>query len=98
MITIEVLEDHDIVQPHMLCCPLFLHYADSGTIFTESEYSGLPVNNLKWVPVHMALGPPWWNKPLSVIREVCQWNYEVIDTPVALPKPHLLDYDRTKAL
>lgn len=97
MISIEILEDHDIVEPHMLCRPLFLSYADSGSIFTEAEYGGSPTNNLKWVPVRVVLGPPWWGKSLLVIREACHWNYEVIDSPLALPSRHLLNYDRSKA-
>ncbi len=96
MISVQVLEDADIVKPDMLCRPLVLEWSEDGDIREKATFGGTPINNLQWVPVRVVLGPGWWHKPLSHIRKGCNWNYEVIETEIALPTRHRLKYGRTK--
>ena len=78
----------DIVEPDMLCRPLFFARSDEGDIREKSPWGGRPINNMRWIPVRAVLGECWWHQPLSTIRRKARWNYEVIKGA-----PHLFSGD-----
>jgi hypothetical protein len=65
MKTIQMLEESDTILPTDFCRPLALERDNNGygdAVHETSCYSGLPINNLKWLPVHAVLGDCWFGK------------------------------------
>ena len=70
MISLQLLEANDIVEPEDWCRPLSLvsmsgGYSDYYSF--ESAYTGAPENNVKWVKVKYILGRGWHGK---TVREI----------------------------
>ena len=94
MITVQLLEEDDILQPTDYCRPLLLtttspqsdHYSFSNT------YSGLPENYVKWLRVEQKFGECWYGKPIKNLLAKIE-PYEFIRGEI--PKSHL--YGLTKA-
>lgn len=70
MINVQILEPTDIVDPEDWCRPLSLNSMSGGHsdyYSFQSQYSGAPENNVKWVKVKYILGKPWHGK---TVREI----------------------------
>ena len=70
MITLQLLEADDVVEPEDWCRPLSLNSMSGGHsdyYSFQSQYSGAPENNTKWVKVKYILGKPWHNKTVKEI-------------------------------
>lgn len=70
MITLQLLEADDIVDPEDWCRPLSIvsmsgGYSDNYSF--KSQWSGAPENNVKWVKVKYILGKLWHGK---TVREI----------------------------
>lgn len=68
MITVQLLESDDVVEPEDWCRPLSLTqmgYSDSYSF--RSQYTGAPENNVKWVKVKYILGHGWHGKTVAEI-------------------------------
>lgn len=62
MITIQILESNDIVDPEDWCRPLSITSMSGGHsdyYSFKSQWTGAPENNVKWVKVKYILGKPW---------------------------------------
>lgn len=70
MITLQLLEKDDIVEPEDWCRPLSLTSMSGGHsdyYSFQSQYTGAPENNVKWVKVKYVLGKPWHGKTVADI-------------------------------
>ena len=70
MITLQLLEANDIVDPEDWCRPLSLMSMNGGHsdyYSFESCYTGAPENNVKWVKVKYILGKGWHGKTVKEI-------------------------------
>lgn len=70
MITVQMLEKDDIVEPEDWCRPLSIvsmsgGYSDHYSF--QSQYTGAPENNVKWVKVKYILGKVWHGKTVGEI-------------------------------
>jgi len=68
MITIQLLEDTDIITGEEWCRPLGITTMSGGMsdhYSFKSMYSGLPENNIKWVKVKHVLGEGWFGKTVA---------------------------------
>lgn len=101
MITLQLLEAMDTVDPEDWCRPLSLNsmsdgYSDSYSF--SSQYTGAPENNTKWVKVKYILGKPWHGKTVKEIDTGLGFytKYEFIrgDLPVR-SRLSLKDYNVT---
>lgn len=101
MITVQLLEKDDVVEPEDWCRPLAITSMSGGHsdyYSFQSAYSGAPENNLKWVKVKYILGRGWHGKTVAEIdKGLGEWmKYEFIRGDV--PKRQLLnlkDYNIT---
>lgn len=82
MLTIQILEKTDLIQPKDWCRPLYLQsmsggYSDSYSF--KSQYSGTPENNLKWVRAEDIFGDGWFdNVTLGQLCDDIQLEYEFV--------------------
>ncbi len=70
MITVQMLEADDIVEPEDWCRPLSITSMSGGHsdyYSFKSQYTGAPENNVKWVKVKYILGNPWHSKTVAEI-------------------------------
>jgi hypothetical protein len=70
MISIQLLDDNDIVEPEDWCRPLSIVSMNGGHsdyYSFKSQYTGAPENNVKWVKVKYILGKCWHGKTVSEI-------------------------------
>jgi hypothetical protein len=70
MITVQILEAMDHVEPEDWCRPLSLTTMNGGHsdyYSFESCYTGAPENNVKWVKVKYILGRGWHGKTVKEI-------------------------------
>jgi hypothetical protein len=70
MITVQMLEADDTVDPEDWCRPLRIVSMSGGHsdyYSFKSEYTGAPENNVKWVKVKYILGKPWHEKTVKEI-------------------------------
>lgn len=70
MLTIQMLEKDDIIEPNDWCRPLSLISMSGGIgdgYSFKSQYSGAPENNAKWVKVKYILGKPWHGKTVGEV-------------------------------
>lgn len=96
MKSIQLLEDTDCVHPNDWCRPLQLvpmspqsdYYSD------RSNYSGTPMNNMKWVQVKHVFGPVWYNKPVQALCKL--ERYEFVRGEI--PQEHQLDMTKFNSL
>lgn len=94
MISIQILEPHDILLPTDWCRPLSLHTMSGGmsdSYSFESVYSGAPENNVKWAEARAVFGKPWFNKPLGTLIQMALKDhtpYEFARGPI--PHEHCL--------
>lgn len=70
MIALQLLEADDIVDPEDWCRPLSIVSMGGGHsdyYSFQSQYTGAPENNVKWVKVKYILGKPWHGKTVKQI-------------------------------
>jgi len=70
MINIQLLEQDDIVEPEDWCRPLSTTSMSGGHsdyYSFQSQYTGAPENNVKWVKVKYILGRGWHGKTVAEI-------------------------------
>lgn len=70
MITVQILEADDCVDPEDWCRPLSIVSMSGGHsdyYSFQSQYTGAPENNVKWVKVKYILGKPWHGKTVKEI-------------------------------
>lgn len=70
MITVQILEADDCVDPEDWCRPLSIVSMSGGHsdyYSFKSQYTGSPENNVKWVKVKYILGKPWHGKTVKDI-------------------------------
>lgn len=88
MITIQLLEDNDIIQSTDWCRPMVINtiYPWSDTITFTNTYSGNPENNVKWLTAKQCC-PFWIGKPVkdfnNGMKRSGSW-YEFIRGPIPL--------------
>jgi hypothetical protein len=68
MVKLELLENNDAVRSDDFCRPLGLSFSESDRVYETSEYSGKPINNLKWVVVREVFGDCWFGKTVAEIN------------------------------
>ncbi|ASV44424.1 hypothetical protein PBI_SCTP2_409 [Salicola phage SCTP-2] len=73
MKTVNILEDHDHIDPHDYMRPLTLLpiSPSSGIIDVESysEFSSTPMNNIRWIKVKDYFGKCHWGKTVQQIHK-----------------------------
>jgi hypothetical protein len=77
MITIQLLEADDRVDPEDWCRPLDIRSMSGGHSDGYSfrcQYSGKPENNVEWVQVKYILGKTWHGKTVESIDKAME-NY-----------------------
>ena len=101
MITVQILEADDCVDPEDWCRPLSIVSMSGGHsdyYSFQSQYTGAPENNVKWVKVKYILGKPWHGQTVKAIdRALGQYvKYEYVrgDIPQR-SKLSLKDYNIT---
>lgn len=70
MISLQLLEANDTVDPEDWCRPLSIVSMSSGYsdhYSFQNQYTGAPENNVKWVKVKYILGKPWHRKTVKEI-------------------------------
>lgn len=83
MITVQILEAADAVDPEDWCRPLSIVSMSGGHsdyYSFQNPFTGAPENNVKWVKVKYILGKPWHGKTVAQIdRGLGQYvKYEFI--------------------
>lgn len=90
MITIQMLEDQDVIQADDLVRQLSLMYeGQSDYLMTTSTYGGGAINRLKWIPAKYNC-PFWVGKTVGTFNEKMERfgsGYEFIRG--AVPSDHL---------
>lgn len=91
MITVQILEDGDRIDPSDWCRPLALTTMSGGMsdeMSFKSCYTGTPENNVEWVRVRDVLGPVWHGR---TVREfiACGLTMEFVRGDV--PTSHRLN-------
>ncbi len=71
------LEGDDIVNENDWCRPMHIVY-QAGGYSENSEYSGWPLNNLKWARVNETVGKCWFNRSVYDFQKILARNYEFI--------------------
>ena len=101
MITLQLLEKDDIVEPEDWCRPLKLTSMSGGHsdyYSFQSAYTGAPENNVKWVKVKYILGRGWHGCTVAEIDKglgrFIKYEYVRGDVP-ARSKLSLTDYNIT---
>lgn len=72
MITLQLLERDDIVEPEDWCRPLRITSMSGGrsdNYSFKNQYTGAPENNVRWVKVKYILGKPWHGKTVKEIDD-----------------------------
>ena len=70
MITLQLLEAFDTVEPEDWCRPLSIVSMSGGHsdyYSFQSQWTGAPENNVKWVKVKYILGKPWHGQTVNEI-------------------------------
>lgn len=88
MITIQILEDKDIMLPEDWCRPLQLISMSGGmsdSYSFASQYSGRPENNVKWCKVKYTIGKVWYNREIgdfiAAMKELRTYEFVRGDIP-----------------
>lgn len=101
MITLQMLEADDTVLPDDWCRPLSITSMSGGHsdyYSFQSQYTGAPENNVKWVRVRYILGKPWHGCTRAEIdRGLGQFvKYEFVRGPIPVrSRLSLRDYNIT---
>ena len=105
MITLQLLEANDIVEPEDWCRPLSIVSMSGGHsdyYSFQGAYTGAPENNVKWVKVKYILGRGWHGQTVAEIDKglgrFIKYEYVRGDIPTR-SKLSLKDYkitDHTK--
>lgn len=70
MLTVQILEANDIIEPEDWCRPLSIISMSGGHsdyYSFSNTYSGTPDNNVKWVKVKYIFGKIWHGKTVAEI-------------------------------
>ena len=81
---IKLLDSDDRVLPTDWCRPMRFVSMGGGTSDHYSdvcEYSGLPMNNPKWIRVEDYFGPMWFDKEVSKLCELELYEFVRGDIP-----------------
>ena len=90
MIDIKILEGHDRIQVSDWARPLQLESSEfSDLYFFQAQYSGLPMNHVKWVRVGHILGSTWIGKTVNELNKAMVTQYEFVRGNI--PVTHQLD-------
>jgi hypothetical protein len=92
MITLQLLEPIDLLQPNDWCRPLVICSMSGGTsdhYSFRNAYSGAPENNAKWVRAHEIFGPCWMGQPIGAMKSQDMTPYEFVRGD--MPKAHQLN-------
>lgn len=89
MISIQLLEEDDIIAFGQWCRPLVFLPAEFGDEYqTTATYSGKPINNFKWIPVEQAIGLCWFGKRLGELNSKLDHPFAVAVGEI--PESHIL--------
>lgn len=94
MITVQILEPSDILEPTDWCRPLSIISMSGGHsdhYSFRSQYTGTPENNAQWVRASAVIGECWMGHPVGDFYKAmrdCGPRYEFIRGEV--PKAHRL--------
>lgn len=95
MITVQILEATDTIEPTDWCRPLQITSMSGGHsdyYSFRNTYSGTPENNVKWVQVKCVLGKHWVGKTVgdfNIMMRDCAGKMEFVRGNV--PYSHKLD-------
>lgn len=95
MLVIHMLEPTDILEPNDWCRPLQIVSMSGGHsdyYSFQSNYTGTPENNAKWVRAKCVIGKPWFGKPVGEYLEGMRelgLSWEFVRGPI--PARHQLD-------
>ena len=90
MILINILEPGDVITKECWMRPLSLMTMSGGmsdSMSFESQYSGVPENNDKWVRVTDQIGPPWIGRTVEEFNEFIPYEFAIGN----IPRSHQLD-------
>lgn len=79
MITVNILESSDTIDPEDWCRPLSLMSMSGGMgngFSFKSQYGGTPENNVKWVKVKYVFSEIWYWETVSNITKNLGMGYE----------------------
>ena len=62
---IEILTQDAIIDGEDYCRPLEFSDSESNIHYTENQYSGIPINNYKWIKVKNILGDCWLGRTIA---------------------------------
>lgn len=94
MITVQFLQNDDVIDPEDWCRPLQLVTMSGGmsdSMSHKSMYSGTPENNVRWVKVKDVIGPRWKGCTKKEVNSSGFTPYEFVRGDV--PPSHQLDMD-----
>lgn len=95
MITVQLLEPTDILEPNDWCRPLQIVSMNGGHsdyYSFQSSYTGTPENNVKWVRAKCVIGSGWFGKPVREYLDGMKkfgLSWEFVRGPI--PARHQLD-------
>ena len=95
MISVQLLESSDTIDPDDWCRPLVLITMSGGysdVMSFSNPYSGSPANNAKWVRAKHVIGKPWMGKTVGQFNRVmgdCGSPYEFVRGDI--PRSHRLN-------
>lgn len=91
MITVQLLEATDTIDPEDWCRPLSIVSMSGGHsdgYSFKNMYSGTPENNAKWVKVKDTIGTPWFGSTVQSYCKAVQQSTEFVRGDI--PKSHRL--------
>ena len=75
MISVNILENHDVIQDDDWVRQLSLIYeGQSDALATNGTYSGMPMNRTKWIPARVCC-PAWIGESVGNFRE-CMLGFD----------------------
>lgn len=96
MITLQLLENIDILHGEVWCRPLQIVSMNGGHSDNYSFGAGYrPENNAKWVKAKFVIGPVWYHRPIGTYREaMAEHGYDYEFMIGDIPKSHQLDMSK----
>jgi len=94
MITIQMLEENDIILESDYCRPLQISYSSpQSDHICFTGWGGNPINNMKWVKVSTVLGSCWFGKK---IKDFHKGNHNNLREFVRgdIPQEHILKNEK----
>lgn len=95
MITVQILEPDDILEPSDWCRPLQIIMVNGAICAADNfrnAFSGSPENNVEWVRVRTIIGKKWLNRPVGDFHDAMKrlnMRYEFVRGNI--PKSHRLN-------